>query len=165
MPWFDDFYHIVEKVHGTRKTQLVADSYKKAVDWIDQTVEEENIECNFSRVDGYLFPHDDSKQAHDSLQNVKALSPHLFSTPSFAPAFPFFQLLLYSASASRYDSLHAFLLMTRTGSYPLYIYWNTLDKRGFFLGYAMYSIPEIQEESINGFLPQCNELLNFRVLT
>ncbi|CAK9217581.1 unnamed protein product [Sphagnum troendelagicum] len=69
MPWFDDFYHIVEKVHGTRKTQLVADSYKKAVDWIDQTVEEENIECNFSRVDGYLFPHDDSKQAYDSLQN------------------------------------------------------------------------------------------------
>jgi hypothetical protein len=83
MPWFDDFYHIVEKVHGTRKTQLVADSYKKAVDWIDQTVEEEKIECNFSRVDGYLFPHDDSKQAHDSLQNVK-LFLHIFLCTCFS---------------------------------------------------------------------------------
>jgi hypothetical protein len=97
MPWFDDFYHIVEKVHGTRKTQLVADSYKKAVDWIDQTVEEENIECNFSRVDGYLFPHDDSKQAYDSLQNVKLFLhtcfPHLPLHLLF-PSFNFCYILL-----------------------------------------------------------------------
>lgn len=97
MPWFDDFYHIVEKVHGTRKTQLVADSYKKAVDWIDQTVEEENIECNFSRVDGYLFPHDDSKQAHDSLQNVNLFLhtcfPHLPLHLLF-PSFNFCYILL-----------------------------------------------------------------------
>jgi hypothetical protein len=47
----------------------------------------------------------------------------------------------------------------------LFIFIGTHEIKGVFLGYAMYSIPEIQEESINRFLPQCNELLNFSVVT
>jgi NADPH-dependent 2,4-dienoyl-CoA reductase/sulfur reductase-like enzyme len=70
MPWFDDYYHLVEKLHGFDKAKQVADSYLTAIDWIEQTVNEEKIDCDFSRVDGYLYPHDDSNGAHDRLQKV-----------------------------------------------------------------------------------------------
>lgn len=76
MPWFDDYYHIVEKLHGFENTKHVAASYLKAIDWIDQTVNEEKIDCNFSRVDGYLYPHDDSKVAHSKLEKVCTLTFH-----------------------------------------------------------------------------------------
>jgi glycine/D-amino acid oxidase-like deaminating enzyme/nitrite reductase/ring-hydroxylating ferredoxin subunit len=68
MPWFDDYYHLVEKVHGFENAKKVADSYQNAISWIEQTVNEEKIDCDFSRVDGYLFPHDDSTRAHSRLQ-------------------------------------------------------------------------------------------------
>lgn len=68
MPWFDDYYHIVEKLHGFENTKHVAASHLKAIDWIEQTVNEEKIDCNFSRVDGYLYPHDSSKDAHKKLE-------------------------------------------------------------------------------------------------
>lgn len=70
MPWFDDYYHLVEKVHGFENSKKVADSYQNAISWIEQTVNEEKIDCDFSRVDGYLFPHDDSTRAHSRLQKV-----------------------------------------------------------------------------------------------
>lgn len=70
MAWYDDFYYVVEKVHGKDIAQLVADSYRKCIDWVEKVVEEEGIECDFARVDGYLFPHEDSKEAVDTLQKV-----------------------------------------------------------------------------------------------
>ena len=76
MPWFDDYYHILEKLHGFENTKHVAASHLKAIDWIEQTVNEEKIDCNFSRVDGYLYPHDDSKGAHDKLEKVCSLTFH-----------------------------------------------------------------------------------------
>lgn len=83
MPWFDDYYHLVEKLHGFNKTKQVADSYLKAIDWIEQTVNEEKIDCDFSRVDGYLYPHEDSNDARDRLQKVcfrvRPQLPSLFS--------------------------------------------------------------------------------------
>lgn len=70
MPWFDDYYHLVEKLHGLEKAKLVAESFSKAIDWVEQTVKQESIDCNFSRVDGFLYPHEESKEAHDRLQKV-----------------------------------------------------------------------------------------------
>ncbi len=67
MPWYDDFYHQVEDVHGFYVAQIGAESYKAAIDWEERTVEEEGIQCNFARVDVYLFPHAHTKEAHDKL--------------------------------------------------------------------------------------------------
>ncbi len=52
---FDDRYAVVEKLHGERGAQLVAESHTAAIDWIERTVEQESIECDFERVDGYLI--------------------------------------------------------------------------------------------------------------
>lgn len=70
MPWFDDYYHLVEKLHGFYKAKQVAASYLKAIDWIEQTV---NELTGFPRVDGHLYPHDDSSGALDRLQKVNFL--------------------------------------------------------------------------------------------
>jgi hypothetical protein len=85
MPWFDDYYHLVEKLHGLEKAKLVAESYSKAIDWVEQTVKQESIDCSFSRVDGFLYPHEESKEAHDRLQKVCLfLLPFPVKTSHFA---------------------------------------------------------------------------------
>jgi alkyl hydroperoxide reductase subunit AhpC len=47
MPWYDDFDHEVEDVYGIEVAQIVVDSYKVAIDWIEQTVNEEGIQFDF----------------------------------------------------------------------------------------------------------------------
>ena len=70
MPWYDDFYYEVEKMHGAEIAAHVADSYLKCIDWVEQVVRDESIDCHFARVDGHLFPHEDSDDAHQTLQKV-----------------------------------------------------------------------------------------------
>lgn len=52
---FDDRYHHVERRHGKEVSRLVAQSHTAAIDLIEAIVTLENIECDFRRVDGYLF--------------------------------------------------------------------------------------------------------------
>ncbi|KAH7278173.1 hypothetical protein KP509_38G028100 [Ceratopteris richardii] len=58
MAWNDDFYYKISKQHGVDFCKLVGDSHRAAIDFVAQTVNEEGIDCNFSKVDGYLFPHE-----------------------------------------------------------------------------------------------------------
>lgn len=67
MLWFDDFYFQLEKDHGLEKANIVAESHKRAIDFIETTVNKEGIDCHFYRLDGYLFPHDKSKEAMNLL--------------------------------------------------------------------------------------------------
>jgi len=54
-PAVDDRYFELIKTHGLETAQVVADSQRAAVDLIEKIVKEENIECEFERLDGYLF--------------------------------------------------------------------------------------------------------------
>jgi glycine/D-amino acid oxidase-like deaminating enzyme/nitrite reductase/ring-hydroxylating ferredoxin subunit len=51
----DDHYFEIERLHGERGAKLAAASHTAAIDRIETIVREENIECDFARVDGYLF--------------------------------------------------------------------------------------------------------------
>lgn len=53
----DDRYYELQRMYGERYTRLAADSHTKAIDFIEKTVREENIDCDFERVTGYLFLH------------------------------------------------------------------------------------------------------------
>lgn len=53
----DDRYFRLEKVFGEAKTKLIAESHKMAIDFIEQVIERENIECDFKRVESFLFLH------------------------------------------------------------------------------------------------------------
>ena len=52
---FDDRYALVERLHGEHAAQLVAESHTTAIDEVERIVREEAIDCQFERLDGYLF--------------------------------------------------------------------------------------------------------------
>jgi len=51
----DDRYFELEKIFGKEKAMLAANSHMEAIQWIANTIKQENIDCNFKRVPGYLF--------------------------------------------------------------------------------------------------------------
>jgi glycine/D-amino acid oxidase-like deaminating enzyme/nitrite reductase/ring-hydroxylating ferredoxin subunit len=58
----DDRYYEIENTFGEEKSRLAAQSHSSAIDWIEKTVKDENIDCDFQRVDGYLFLHPTDKR-------------------------------------------------------------------------------------------------------
>lgn len=50
----DRYFHLAE-VHGEDQAKLVAESHIAAVDLIESIIHQENIDCDFERLDGYLF--------------------------------------------------------------------------------------------------------------
>src|SRR5207249_3367702 len=51
----DDRYIDVEKFLGEECARLTAESHTAAIDCAERIVREHNIDCDFERVDGYLF--------------------------------------------------------------------------------------------------------------
>ena len=41
---------------------------RQAIDWVENTVKEEGIECKFERVDGYLFPYIEQDSDYNKLE-------------------------------------------------------------------------------------------------
>ncbi len=59
----DAGYREIESLHGARGARLVAQSHTAAIAQIESIVAEEQIDCDFERLDGYLFsPDGDSQQ-------------------------------------------------------------------------------------------------------
>jgi len=51
----DDRYFELERLHGEKGARLAAESHAAAIDEIERIVAEEEIDCDFERLDGYLF--------------------------------------------------------------------------------------------------------------
>jgi len=62
----DDRYAEIERRLGRESSFLAAQSHTAAIDFIERVVREENIDCDFMRVDGFLFLH-----PTDSIQTLK----------------------------------------------------------------------------------------------
>lgn len=59
----DRRYSTIERIHGEEGAKLAAESHTQAIDAIEKIVTTERIECDFERLNGYLFvpprePHD-----------------------------------------------------------------------------------------------------------
>ena len=53
----DDFYTFIEKYHGEEGARITAESHTEAINFIERVIKEEGIDCDFKRLDGYLFLH------------------------------------------------------------------------------------------------------------
>ncbi|MBA2687494.1 MAG: FAD-binding oxidoreductase, partial [Gemmatimonadaceae bacterium] len=51
----DDRYVEIEKMHGEGGAQIAAESHTAAINRIESIIALEDIDCDFRRVDGYLF--------------------------------------------------------------------------------------------------------------
>ena len=68
----DERYFELEWLHGKEAARLAAQSHAAAIDQIEKIVVAEKIDCDFARVDGYLFapPGDTSKTLEKELAAV-----------------------------------------------------------------------------------------------
>jgi glycine/D-amino acid oxidase-like deaminating enzyme/nitrite reductase/ring-hydroxylating ferredoxin subunit len=51
----DDRFFEIERIHGEQASRLAAESHSAAIDRIESIVREEGIDCDFTRLEGYLF--------------------------------------------------------------------------------------------------------------
>ncbi len=51
----DDRYFLIERLHGESGARLTAESHSTAIDQVESIVQAEEIDCDFERLDGYLF--------------------------------------------------------------------------------------------------------------
>ena len=51
----DSRYFELERLHGKDGARIAAQSHSAAIDLIEQIISEEKIDCDFERLDGYLF--------------------------------------------------------------------------------------------------------------
>jgi glycine/D-amino acid oxidase-like deaminating enzyme/nitrite reductase/ring-hydroxylating ferredoxin subunit len=54
----DDGFQEIERLHGVEGLRTHVQSHRLAIERIEQIVREENIDCAFTRLDGYLFSPD-----------------------------------------------------------------------------------------------------------
>lgn len=71
MPWNDDYYSILESLYGRRVSAAVGESHRCAIAKVGRVVQEEGIDCDFRTVDGYLFPHQDTRSTLNTLLQVR----------------------------------------------------------------------------------------------
>jgi glycine/D-amino acid oxidase-like deaminating enzyme/nitrite reductase/ring-hydroxylating ferredoxin subunit len=58
----DDRYSDIISMHGKDNAKLAAESHTAAINFVENAVRELNIDCDFERLDGYLFLHPNDKQ-------------------------------------------------------------------------------------------------------
>lgn len=133
----DDRYYEIEKLHGKKGAKLAADSHTAAIDMVESIVQNEDIKCEFERLDGYLFldPTDKKKSIEAELEatNRAGLATEIVETsplPSFAPMpclrFPNqaqFHPLKYLSGLAKAITLNGSMVFTRTHA-------QTVNSRG-----------------------------------
>jgi len=68
----DRFYHL-ENLFGLESAQLAADSHRAAIDLVETIVNEESIDCDFERLDGYLVCTDVTSRKNFENESEAAL--------------------------------------------------------------------------------------------
>ncbi|WP_441295244.1 FAD-dependent oxidoreductase [Massilia mucilaginosa] len=71
----DERFFEIERSFGSDKAALVADTYRKATDCVEAIIRTERIDCEFERVDGYLFNPDGAW--NDILEREYAITTRL----------------------------------------------------------------------------------------
>ncbi|MBX0332006.1 FAD-dependent oxidoreductase [Pontibacter sp. HSC-14F20] len=68
----DERFDALIRLFGEDGARLAAQSHGKAIDKIEEIIKEEKIDCDFARVDGYLFATDNQQQ-NDLMKELEAL--------------------------------------------------------------------------------------------
>src|SRR3954470_5287545 len=83
----DDRYIDLEKFLGEECALLTAESHTAAIDCADRIVREHNIDCDFERVDGYLFlpPGGSVSELMDELEAIHRAGLNMVECADLAP--------------------------------------------------------------------------------
>lgn len=83
----DARYADLEKTFDLNTAKLVAQSHNAAIEWVNNTIKINHIDCHFKRIDGYLFSHEtDSNEnlqdEYKSTQRIGLLTQMLNKIPA-----------------------------------------------------------------------------------
>lgn len=86
----DRFFNLI-KYHGEKNSALIAQSHQEAIDKVESIVMEELIDCDFQRVDGYLFlsPEHNVDYLKKELEAIHKLGFQNVEMKNSIPHFPF----------------------------------------------------------------------------
>jgi Glycine/D-amino acid oxidases (deaminating) len=83
----DDRYYEIEKLHGDDGARVAASSHSAAIDRVENIASLEEIDCDFERLDGYLFLGGDGKKEDLERELGQPGAPDW--KPSSSTGFPF----------------------------------------------------------------------------
>ncbi|MBL8802138.1 MAG: FAD-dependent oxidoreductase [Planctomycetes bacterium] len=88
----DGGYARLEHLHGEASAMLAQQSHAAAIEWIDEIVREDHIDCDFRRLDGFLFaasgaPPEELTREFDAATRAGARVVALDRPPFPAPGF------------------------------------------------------------------------------
>lgn len=83
----DDRYYEIEKLHGRDGSKIAAASHTAAIDKVETIASVEEIDCDFERVDGYLFLGGDSTRK-DLARELEAVHRAGLSTVEMVDRIP-----------------------------------------------------------------------------
>ncbi|MFL5764099.1 MAG: NAD(P)/FAD-dependent oxidoreductase [Bacteroidia bacterium] len=94
----DNRYFRLEKIFGQEGAKLIADSHRKAIDHIERTCVELSVDCEFERLDGFLFlhPSDDAGSLSKELKAARTAGvsvtdlPFVLGTNKHIPCLKFY---------------------------------------------------------------------------
>jgi len=67
----DDRYFEIEKLFTSKESRCIAESHNQAINYIEEIILKEKIDCDFERVDGYLFaPNNEESKILDKEYNA-----------------------------------------------------------------------------------------------
>jgi glycine/D-amino acid oxidase-like deaminating enzyme len=83
----DDRYYNLEQAHGIEGSRIAAESHTAAINLIESIVNEEKIDCDFERVDGFLFldPSDKKESLDKELEATHSVGINATELISRAP--------------------------------------------------------------------------------
>ena len=126
---YDDRFVEMEKLHGEDGSRLIAQSHTAAIDKVEEICHEERINCEFERLDGYLFmpPNEQTDLLKDELAathragltNVAMVKRAPIETFETGPALRFprqgqFHPLYYLTGLTRAIARHGGRIFTET---------------------------------------------------
>lgn len=86
----DDYYHKLQKIHGTEGIKLIADSMKSAITKVIKISKNEKIECDLEKVPGFLFQNNrDTEILEKELKAVHEAGLEEVKMAGHAPFFSF----------------------------------------------------------------------------
>ncbi|MCD6047231.1 MAG: FAD-dependent oxidoreductase [Gammaproteobacteria bacterium] len=82
----DDYYQELIKNFGIEGARQAAESHIAAINFIENTVKQENIQCDFTRLDGYLFSPQEAdvvflRQEEEAAKKAGLLEVYFTETP------------------------------------------------------------------------------------
>jgi glycine/D-amino acid oxidase-like deaminating enzyme/nitrite reductase/ring-hydroxylating ferredoxin subunit len=76
----DTRYHDLIRTHGMEAARMIAESHRTAIDTLEKITAVESIDCDFERLDGYLFSSDGSsidelREEEEALRRLSITGP------------------------------------------------------------------------------------------